>query len=181
MDSEHDYYSILDVPREASDAEIRRAFRALAKEHHPDSRVAGGSDERDFRLITEAYETLKDSNRRAAYDQELDEARQFETQASYTGKRSFAVGLGVGILLAIVAVGVVNYLGGAGRTDREKAQDSLKDVLGFEKTDSGRRVPPQRNIAREAAADAPLPTETGKPPSPAPAQAPWVAPSPIDA
>ena len=36
------------------------------------------SDERDFRLITEAYETLKDSNRRAAYDQELDEARQLE-------------------------------------------------------------------------------------------------------
>jgi len=79
MDSEHDYYSILDVPRDASDADIRRAFRSLAKEHHPDSRGAGnggGSAERDFRLISEAYETLKDSNRREAYDRELDEARQ---------------------------------------------------------------------------------------------------------
>ena len=184
MDSEHDYYSILDVPREASDAEIRRAFRALAKEHHPDSRGAGGgggSDERDFRLITEAYETLKDSNRRAAYDQELDEARQFEAQSSHTGKRSFAVGLGVGILLAIVAVGVVNYLGGAGRADGEKAQDSLKGVSGSEKTDAGRRVPPERSSAQEAVVDAPLPSETEKPPSPAPAQPTWVAPSPIDA
>ena len=63
MDSEHDYYSILDVPRDASDADIRRAFRTLAKEHHPDSRRAGdGGDSAklDFRLITEAYETLKE-------------------------------------------------------------------------------------------------------------------------
>ena len=47
MDSEHDYYSILDVPRDASDADIRRAFRTLAKEHHPDSRRGG--DGGDFR------------------------------------------------------------------------------------------------------------------------------------
>src|SRR5207342_454668 len=98
MDSEHDYYSILDLPRDASDADIRRAFRTLAKEHHPDSRRAGDAGDSatlDFRLITEAYETLKDSSRRAAYDQELDEARQLEVRSSRSGKRSFAIGLGV--------------------------------------------------------------------------------------
>ncbi len=184
MDSEHDYYSILDVPRDASDAEIRRAFRSLAKEHHPDSRGAGGSGgslERDFRLITEAYETLKDSDRRAAYDRDLDEAHEFETRASYAGKRSFAIGLGVGILFAIVAVGAVNYIGGAGRMGGEKAQDSLKGVLGSEKADPGRRLPPERSKAREAVADTPLPSEAGKPPSAAPPQATWASPSPADA
>src|SRR5271157_949826 len=113
MDSEHDYYSILDVPRDASDADIRCAFRSLAKEHHPDSRGAGnggGSAERDFRLISEAYETLKDSNRREAYDRELDEARQLGPHAVHWGKRSFAAGLGVGILIAIVAVGALNFI-----------------------------------------------------------------------
>ena len=106
-------------------------FAALAKEHHPDSRGAAGSGEssqRDFRLITEAYETLKDANRRAAYDRELDEARQLEAAASRTGRRSyaFAAGLGVGILLAVVAVGAVAYIDRAGHRGGEKAQDSLQ-------------------------------------------------------
>src|SRR5271166_4691029 len=142
MDSEHDYYSILDVPRDASDADIRRAFRSLAKEHHPDSRGAGnggGSAERDFRLITEAYETLKDSNRRAAYDREFDEPRQLKTYSPQSGKRSFAAGLGVGIVLAIVVVGAANYIGKAGRMGGEKAQDSLKGVVISENAaDAGR-------------------------------------------
>jgi len=136
MDSEHDYYSILDVPRGASDADIRRAFRTLAKEHHPDSRQAGNGEDsakRDFRVIIEAYETLKDSSRRAAYDQELDEARQLEVRSSRSGKRSFAIGLGVGILLAIIAVGIVNTIDRAGRMGGEKTQDSLKGVVASEK------------------------------------------------
>ena len=182
MDSEHDYYSILDVPRDASDADIRRAFRTLAKEHHPDSRGAGNGGEsagRDFRLITEAYETLKDSSRREAYDQELDEARQFESHASRSGKRSFAIGLGVGILLAIVAVGVVNTIDRAGRMDGEKAQDSLKGDVGSENAaDAELPVTPERNKLREAVATPPLPSEVEKaPPSPEPAQPASAAPS----
>ena len=137
MDSEHDYYTILDVPRDAPDSEIRRAFRALAKEHHPDSRGAAGSDrssERDFRLISEAYETLKDSSRRAEYDRELDEAEQLE--ASQTGKRSyaFAAGLGAGILLAVVAVGAVTYIDRAGHRGGDKAQDFVATARGLRKT-----------------------------------------------
>ncbi len=182
MDSEHDYYSILDVPRDASDADIRRAFRTLAKEHHPDSRGAGNggdSTECDFRLITEAYETLKDSNRRAAYDRELDNARQLESQASRSGKRSFAIGLGVGILIAIVAVGVVNTIDRAGRMGGEKAQDSLKGVVGSENAeDAGLQVTPERNKLRESVAPEPLRSEIEKaPPSPAPAQPASAAPS----
>ena len=145
MDSEHDYYSILDVPRDASDADIRRAFRSLAKEHHPDSRGAGngaGSAERDFRLISEAYETLKDSNRRAAYDRELDEARQLEPYAAHWRKRSFATGLGVGILIAIVVVGALNYIDRAGRMIGEKAQELAENRHWLRK---GRRCRPTRS------------------------------------
>ena len=181
MDDAHDYYFTLDVPRSASDAEIRRAFRALAKEHHPDSRASGrsGSADRDFRQITEAYETLKDSSRRAAYDRELDETRQLETQGWRPGKRSFALGLGVGILSAIVAVGAVNYIGGAKRVVAEKAQDSLKSAQGSEKPVDGRRLSRERTRQQEAEADPPL-SKLGKAPSSAPAQSGLPAPSPIE-
>ena len=185
MDSEHDYYSILDVPRDASDADIRRAFRSLAKEHHPDSRGAGnggGSAERDFRLISEAYETLKDSNRRAAYDRELDEARQLEPHAANWGKRSFAAGLGVGILVAIVAVGALNYIDRAGRMSGEKAQDLLKIVIGSEKPPmpvAAFRLSETRTGSRTVTPA--LPSEAGKaPPPPTPVQPASAAPSPID-
>ncbi len=129
MDSEADYYSILGVPRDASDAEIRRAFRALAKEYHPDSRQAGSDapSGRDFSVLTEAYETLKDSARRAAYDDELNQARQLSATPSKKKRPyAFAAGLGVGVLIAAVAVGAVTYLDRYGRRSGDKAQDSLR-------------------------------------------------------
>lgn len=60
-----DYYDILEVSRSASDEEIKRAYRKLAQEHHPDK---GGSHEK-FKEINEAYQVLKDSSKRSAYDQ----------------------------------------------------------------------------------------------------------------
>ena len=64
---ERDYYEVLGVGREASDAEIKRAFRALARELHPD--VSGAPDsEQQFREVAEAYEVLSDPDRRATYD-----------------------------------------------------------------------------------------------------------------
>src|SRR2546423_9358972 len=62
-----DYYEVLGVARGAGDGEIKKAFRALARELHPDVNEAPDADER-FREVAEAYEVLSNSERRELYD-----------------------------------------------------------------------------------------------------------------
>ena len=65
--TEQDYYELLGVPRDASHADIKRAFRRLARELHPDVSEAPDA-ERSFRAVAEAYEVLSDPERRRTYD-----------------------------------------------------------------------------------------------------------------
>src|SRR5207342_3144916 len=65
--AERDYYEILGVERGAGDGDIKRAFRKLARELHPDVSEAPDAVER-FREAAEAYEVLSDPERRATYD-----------------------------------------------------------------------------------------------------------------
>ena len=65
--TERDYYEVLGVSQNASEAEIKRAFRARARELHPDVSAAPDADGR-FREVAEAYEVLSDPERRATYD-----------------------------------------------------------------------------------------------------------------
>jgi molecular chaperone DnaJ len=67
MAVKRDYYEVLGVSRDASDEEIKKSFRKLAFECHPDHNSEDGSAER-FKEINEAYEVLSDSEKRAAYD-----------------------------------------------------------------------------------------------------------------
>jgi molecular chaperone DnaJ len=67
MATDRDFYTVLGVERGASDAEIKRAFRRLAQQWHPDVNTDDGAAER-FKEINEAYQVLSDPQRRQAYD-----------------------------------------------------------------------------------------------------------------
>ena len=63
-----DYYKVLGVERNATEDEIKRSYRKLALEHHPDRNPGNKSAEEKFKEINEAYEVLSDSQKRHVYD-----------------------------------------------------------------------------------------------------------------
>ena len=67
--AKRDYYDVLGVNRGATESDLKSAFRRLAKEHHPDRNPGDATAEQKFKEINEAYEVLKDQQKRAAYDQ----------------------------------------------------------------------------------------------------------------
>jgi curved DNA-binding protein len=62
-----DYYQILGVPRDAEKSDIKKAYRKLARRYHPDVNSEADAEEK-FKEVNEAYEVLKDSDKRQAYD-----------------------------------------------------------------------------------------------------------------
>lgn len=69
MSSKEDYYQTLGVERNASDADLKKAYRRLAMKYHPDRNPDDAAAEEKFKEAKEAYEVLADSQKRAAYDQ----------------------------------------------------------------------------------------------------------------
>lgn len=63
-----DYYAVLGIPRSASEADIKAAYRKLARQHHPDANPGNKDSEEKFKELAEAYEVLKDPEKRKRYD-----------------------------------------------------------------------------------------------------------------
>lgn len=80
-----DYYATLGVARTATPAEIKKAYRALAKEHHPDRNSGGKGGEDRFKEINEANEVLSDPVKRQKYDQFGVDWKRFEEAGSQPG------------------------------------------------------------------------------------------------
>lgn len=69
MANKRDYYEVLGISKDASDSEIKKAYRKLAKKYHPDLCPNDKEAEQKFKEVSEAYEVLGDSTKRAQYDQ----------------------------------------------------------------------------------------------------------------
>ena len=68
-DTKRDYYEVLGLAKGASDDEIKKAYRKLAKQYHPDLHPGDAECEANFKELNEAYEILSDADKRAKYDQ----------------------------------------------------------------------------------------------------------------
>ena len=69
MADKQDYYEVLGLSKGASDDEIKKAYRRLAKQYHPDMNPGDKAAEAKFKEVNEAYDVLSDPDKKAKYDQ----------------------------------------------------------------------------------------------------------------
>ncbi|MEA2903605.1 MAG: molecular chaperone DnaJ [Alphaproteobacteria bacterium] len=112
------YYEVLEVERSANDGELKSAFRKLAMKWHPDRNPGDKNCEHQFKEINEAYEILKDADKRAAYD-------RFGHAAFEHGGPGGPGGFGAdfGSAFSDLFEGIFGMGGGRGRTGRERGAD----------------------------------------------------------
>ena len=90
MAEKRDYYEVLGINKNATDEEIKKAYRTLAKKYHPDTSTEPNAQEK-FKEVQEAYETLKDPQKRSMYDQF---GFQDQNQQGFNGFQGFQGGFG---------------------------------------------------------------------------------------
>src|ERR1700683_4473111 len=90
--AKRDYYEALGVAKSASADDIKKAYRKLAMQHHPDRNSGDKNSEHKFKELSEAYEVLKDDQKRAAYDRFGHAAFEGGRSAGGPGDFGFAQG-----------------------------------------------------------------------------------------
>src|SRR5258708_3938677 len=113
------YYEVLEVERTADEGELKSAFRKLAMKWHPDRNPGDKNSEARFKEINEAYEILKDPDKRAAYD------RFGHAAFEHGGGRGGAGGFGTdfGSAFSDLFEGIFGMSGGRARSGRERGAD----------------------------------------------------------
>ncbi|WP_197061880.1 DnaJ C-terminal domain-containing protein [Sinomonas humi] len=144
---EKDFYSILGVPKDASDADIKKAYRKLARKYHPDQNPGDAEAEKKFKDITEANSVLSDP----------EERQQYDAIRAMGGARFTAGGPGGGGQGAAGFEDLFGGLfgGGAGRHSRGFNTGNLPPEFadlfgGFSTGGGGFQAPPQRGADRQA-------------------------------
>ncbi|MEU1232418.1 molecular chaperone DnaJ [Streptomyces sp. NPDC005828] len=156
---EKDYYKVLGVPKDATEAEIKKAYRKLARENHPDANKGDTSAEARFKEISEANDVLGDPKKRKEYDDaralfgnggfraggpgaggsfNFDLGDLFGGAQGGAGGGGFGGGGGIGDVFG----GLFNRGGGATRTQPRRGQDIESEVtLSFTEAIEGATVP----------------------------------------
>ena len=152
---EKDYYKSLGVPKDASHADIKKAYRKLARQYHPDANKGDAASEEKFKEISEAYDVLSDETKRKEYD----EARTlfsgggfrmppgtgaggggvpFDLSDLFGNAGSASAGGGIGDLFGSI------FRGGGGRSAARRGADVEADVtLSFSDAVHGVTIPVQ--------------------------------------
>ena len=116
--TKRDYYEILEVTRTASDGELKAAYRKLAMRWHPDKNPGDKDCEAHFKEINEAYDVLKDEQKRAAYDRFGHAAFEHGMGAQAQGFTDF------GATFSDIFEGIFGMAGARGRSGgRERGAD----------------------------------------------------------
>jgi molecular chaperone DnaJ len=125
-----DFYVVLGVQRDASEADIKKAYRKLAMECHPDRNNGDKSAEEKFKLVSEAYEVLRDSEKRAAYDRYgMAGVGRGQGGAGAGGFSSMHFDLSEALMVFMRDFGIAggggfeNLFGGGQRRDRRRGHD----------------------------------------------------------
>jgi molecular chaperone DnaJ len=124
--AKRDYYDLLGVAKNASGDDIKKAYRKLAMQHHPDRNPGDKSAEQKFKDVNEAHEVLKDEQRRAAYDRFGHAAFEGGRGAGGPGDFGFAQGFA-----DIFDEMFGDFMGGGGRGRRGEAGSPRGDDLRY--------------------------------------------------
>lgn len=128
MADKRDYYEVLGVPRGASDEELKKAFRKVAKKYHPDLHPGDKEAEAKFKEVNEAYEVLSDSQKRAKYDQFGHAGVDPNFGAGGAGAGGFG-GFDFGDIFSDIFGGGFGGFGGSSRRNGPKRGSDLRQIL----------------------------------------------------
>src|SRR3954447_21663505 len=136
-----DHYKVLGVDRKASADEIKKAYRKLARQYHPDRNPGDAKAEARFKEISQAHDILGDPDKRKDYDRAL--ANPFSNVGRGGGQPGFDAG-GFGDILSDLFGQATRGRGGAAsaRTRAERGRDLEAEIsIGFEQAINGAQVP----------------------------------------